>query len=622
MGAISFLLYNMSKPPINIDYINSFMKMKRRGEDDTQLLVENTPIINTINTQQISSILSKREIKEYKQITYNYGYHRMSINDISEDGSQPFEDPILHKISSYPELRIRPKRKLLCNGEIYNYNDLVQSENFTDKDLQSESDCEVILPLYIKCAEKEQNSEKGLVECLKKINGEYSFVLTENTTTFNLKNINVFVARDLFGTRPLYMVKYSPTNLNNLNNINNLNNLNNTSEMFYLFTTELKGIPKELFNNPDYIITEIPPGCYWSFNNIISNTFTDEFIPYYDLSFYSKLSNCIYNKPNPDTLSNIYLNINQIATKSVIERYNMSDRKVGVLLSGGFDSCIIVTILIKYLVENGFNDVLSVFTIGDLDNDDVINAKNHVLYLEKTFNLTIRHHIVTIADYKLILPEIHNIIEALETYDSITIRKSIPLYYLLKYIKEKCDIKILLSGEGLDECCGYDELFKLNDQEFREKSINLLFNLHKYDLLRSDKLSGYFGLEMRYPFLSKDFIEFILSIHPSLQRPQMSGYSKVPIEKYIIRKSFENEKIEKDILWNSRKDISNSFNTLSYFLKSYFSQIITDIEFTNYIESDKGVIPNSKEEMYYKKTFNMLFPNMENIINGYWNSLF
>ena len=214
MGAILFLLYNMSKPPINIEYINSFMNMKSRGEDDTQFLIENTPVINNINTQQISSILSKRELKEYKQITFNYGYHRMSINDISEDGSQPFEDPILHKISSYPELRNRPKRKLLCNGEIYNYGDLIESEGFTDKDLQSQSDCEIILPLYIKYADKEKNSEKGLVESLKKINGEYSFVLTENTTTFNLKNINAFVVRDLFGTRPLYMVKYIAKNEN------------------------------------------------------------------------------------------------------------------------------------------------------------------------------------------------------------------------------------------------------------------------------------------------------------------------------------------------------------------------------------------------------------------------
>jgi asparagine synthase (glutamine-hydrolysing) len=632
MGAILFLLYNMSKPPINIEYINSFMNMKSRGEDDTQFLIENTPVINNINTQQISSILSKRELKEYKQITFNYGYHRMSINDISEDGSQPFEDPILHKISSYPELRNRPKRKLLCNGEIYNYGDLIESEGFTDKDLQSQSDCEIILPLYIKYADKEKNSEKGLVESLKKINGEYSFVLTENTTTFNLKNINAFVVRDLFGTRPLYMVKYIAKN-------------ENLSEMFYLFTTELKGIPKELLKNPDYIVTEIPPGCFWSYQKAINSSsqnsmqknmqknISDEFTTYYDLSFYSDLSNCIYNKPDPNTLSSIYKNINLILNKSVIERFNLSDKKVGLLLSGGFDSCIILSILVKYLVEYGYDNPLSVFTIGDLDNDDVINAKNHVLYLEKTYNIIIHHHIVSLSDYNLILPEIPNIIKGLETYDPVTIRKSIPLYYLLKYIKEKTDIKVLLSGEGLDECCGYDELFTLNDKEFREKSIELLFNLHKYDLLRSDKLSGFFGLEIRYPFLSKDFVEYILSIHPSLQRPQMSGYSRDPIEKYIIRKSFDNEKIQKEILWNSRKDISESFNTFTDFLSTCFNQQITDTEFYNYIQNTtlpsndvfvkgtSGVIPNSKEDMYYKKIFNTLFPNMENIISKYWNVL-
>jgi len=303
----------------------------------------------------------------------------------------------------------------------------------------------------------------------------------------------------------------------------------------------------------------------------------------------------------------------------------MSDKKVGVLLSGGFDSCIIVSILVKYLLtyQDHGQDVftLSVFTIGDFDNDDVINAKNHVLYLETCFNIKIHHHIVSISDYNLILPEIPNIIESLETYDSTTIRKSIPLFYLLKYIKEKCDIKVLLSGEGLDECCGYNELFELSDYEFREKSIELLSNLHKYDLLRSDKLSGYFGLEMRYPFLDKSFIEYILSIHPNLKRPQVSGYSKDPIEKYIIRKSFDNDHIEKSILWNSRKDISTSFNTLSDFLTSYFNSIISDTEFYNYTENNTSLLPNTNEEMYYKKIFDSIYPNMENVISMYWNSL-
>ena len=49
MGAILFLLHNMVKPPINIDTINSFMNMKKRGKDDTHVSIETTPIINDIN---------------------------------------------------------------------------------------------------------------------------------------------------------------------------------------------------------------------------------------------------------------------------------------------------------------------------------------------------------------------------------------------------------------------------------------------------------------------------------------------------------------------------------------------------------------------------------------------
>ena len=116
-----------------------------------------------------------------------------------------------------------------------------------------------------------------------------------------------------------------------------------------------------------------------------------------------------------------------------------------------------------------------------------------------------------------------------------------------------------------------------------------------------------------------------MSIHPSLKRPQVSGFFTDPIEKYIIRKSFDTSEIEKNILWNSRKDISTSFNTLSDFLTSYFNSIITDTEFYNYTENNTenntSVVPNSKEEMYYKKTFNSIYPNMGNVINYYWDSL-
>lgn len=625
MGAISFLLYNMSNPPINIEFTKSFMNMKRRGQSDTQVKTESTPIFNQTNITQINSYLSKREIAEYKPLTFQYGYHRMSINDPTIDGSQPFDDPILHKVQFYPELRIRPKRKLLCNGEIYNYNELIETHDFSDRDLQSESDVEVIMPLYIKSAELEKDSEAGLIKCLGELNGDYSFILTENTNTFHLKQINVFAVRDPFGTRPLYMIKYKPSNQIKINK----------DEIFYLFVSELKGIPVQLLNDPDYIITEVPPGTFWSYKNSVIDKNDIEFIRYNDFSLYKDLNNCSLKRADPDTLTNIYKNIKDLLTKSVIDRYNLSHQSVGVLMSGGFDSCIIFSILIKYLVsiQNDFvQNPIHVFTIGDDSNEDVINAKNHVLSLETLYKIDIHHHIVNVQNSSILISEVENTIRLLETYDRNTIRKSIPLVFLLDYIKNT-NVKVLLSGDGLDEICGYNQLFELTDQDFQNKSIDLLNNLNKYDLLRCDKLAESFGLEMRFPFLDITFVKYMLSIHPLLKRPQVSVYSKTPIEKYIVRKSFESFELElsetnfdnfyikNELLWNHRKDISRSFDVFRQDLTDYYNNMYNDIDYQNYVNNITDSPPTSKEEMHYRKVFEKMYPYMTHILPEYWHKI-
>ena len=124
MGALFFCIHNFKNSPIDITFVKSFMNMKCRGEDDTKLIYDEGPVFNNHNINQIQMHLSRREIAEYKQLQFMYGYHRSSINDLTISGSQPFEDPIKWKMSKYPELRTRVKRHLLCNGEIYNYNNL------------------------------------------------------------------------------------------------------------------------------------------------------------------------------------------------------------------------------------------------------------------------------------------------------------------------------------------------------------------------------------------------------------------------------------------------------------------------------------------------------------------
>ena len=99
-------------------------------------------------------------------------FHRLSINDISRLGDQPFEDD--HVI-------------LVCNGEIYNHNSLEFENNVVTN---SHSDCEIILHLY---------KQYGIERTLKLLDGVYAFVL------YDKKKDLIYVARDRIGVRPLFM---------------------------------------------------------------------------------------------------------------------------------------------------------------------------------------------------------------------------------------------------------------------------------------------------------------------------------------------------------------------------------------------------------------------------------
>ena len=607
MGALFFVVNNYENFPIGNDFINGFMKMKNRGRDDTNIVTESTPNITQLNMNQVLLTLSKREIREYKPYTFTYGYHRMCINDLSYDGSQPFEDPIIHKMREYPELKTRVKRRLICNGEIYNYEDLKSQEAFTDRDLQSTSDVEIIMPMYIKY---------GLEGCLQRLNGDYSFVLTENTGTYDTKNINIFVVRDIFGIKPLYMIKKKSVN-----------------GVFYMFVSELKSIPKRILDGYDgYDIREVPPGTYWSFKKSVILGMEEEFTSYYSLDRYKNLENCMYNNATPDILMSVYNNIREQLSESVIRRYNLSKRGVGFLLSG-FDSAIILCIVVKYLQKGNYDfekDPIVVFTFGDNDNKDVISAKECVSFLETTYSIDIHHHIINVHNLGIVLPDIKDIIYVLETCDKSTIRQSIPYAFLCKYISTKTDVKVLLTGEGLEELCGYEQLFELEDDKFQEKSIELLNSMSKFNVMARDKIAGFYNLEVRHPFLDIEFVELMLSIHPKLKRPQKYDYSKDAIGKYIVRKAFDdsimgtNFYINKGLLWKGRGCISKSTRCLKVELDKYFEKMYSDPEFYNYLQylrqnMNLVTCPKTKEEMYYKNVYDEMFPKI--VVDKMWDNV-
>ena len=614
MGGIS-LFISSNNNTINMDFIKSFMNIKHRGPDDSSYLTlstDNLDNLSSVQRQTVNLNLSKDELRTYRQYHFTIGYHRLCINDMSFNGSQPFEDPIINKMMQYKDLQSRPIRKLICNGEIYNYKELVSDNKFTDHDLSSSCDVEVILALYIKY---------GLQDTISKLDGEFAFCITENIQTFELSKVNAFIVRDYIGTRPIYYVRNSESSL-------------------YGFISEIKALPQYIIGNSSFIITQMPPGTFWSFQNTIMQKNNIEFIEYYSLNKYKNLDNCILSSKDPDTLMNIYSNIYKLINNNIISRFNSSDTSVGILLSGGFDSCLITSLLVKYLndIQHDFlNKPLHVFTIGDSLGSDDIDCEHSVKfveYIEEKYNIDIHHHIININNIELLSSDIDKIIYQLETYEPETVTESIPFYYLLNYIKTHTDVKVLLTGDGMDELGSYEIFNDLDDNQFQHKSVNLLQNLHKFDLLRIDKMSNMFGLEIRHPFLQKNFIEYILTIHPSLRRTGYYSNDKTTIDKYIIRKSFDynvcNETIMPNThLWREHHCLCHSLTNFELRLSNYIDTILMTDEYYNIslntLLNEDGInlntLPRNKTEMYYRLIFRKYYPSRDNLVEYFWESI-
>lgn len=601
MGAIDFIIYDNKNVNVNIEFVNQFVRVKYRGENETTHVIETSPDLQSIGSSRVSSILSRDQIKRYKMYTYILNYHRMTVNDASFNASQPFEDPIKHMLLTYPALRKRPNRKLLCNGEIYNYTDIIQSHGFTEKDLSSQCDVEVILPLYIK-------HQGDIIKTLTELDGEFSLVITDNIQSFVFSDTFVYTARDYLGIKPLFYIT------------------NNTND-FFMFVSEMKQVPLFIVNNNSYFIQQVPPGSFWDFKN------PDVFTKYDDIQDYTTLDKCTILDTDPDSLNDVYTNIRSLVTNAVISRYHNccnSPQSFGLLLSGGFDSCLMTSVLLRelQLMHHDCDDChIHLFTIGDnigrekLDKHYAIEFVQFIV--DKYPHLKIHHHIVNINDINILTDDIKTIIYHLETFDPDTIRESIIYYYLFKYISEKTDVRVLLSGDGLDELGGYSNFENLNHQQFQEKSVKLLLNLCQFDMLRSDRMSVAFKLELRQPFLQKDFVKYMLSIHPSLKQSQIYKNTDEPIEKYLLRKSFDTKVanftyLPYNILYRRTKCICDNITNFYSRLTNHFDTFIDEQTYQKLLTQFGNY---TKEELYYQQVFNEFFPGRQSLVPYFWNDI-
>lgn len=286
-----------------------------------------------------------------------------------------------------------------------------------------------------------------------------------------------------------------------------------------------------------------------------------------------------------------------------VEKRLVADAKVGFLLSGGLDSSLVCAIAAK---KSG--KPIKTFAIGM--SEDAIDLK----YAKQVADYIGSDHTEVIMTKEQVLAELETVISILGTYDITTIRASMGMYLLCKWIHENTDIRVLLTGEISDELFGYKYTdFAPSAEEFQKESQKRVRELHMYDVLRADRCISVNSLEARVPFGDLDFVKYVMSVDPE---KKMNVYGK---GKYLLRHAFEGDYLPHDILYREKAAFSDAVgHSMVDYLKSYAESFYSDGEFEEKRQKYTHATPFTKESLLYREIFEKYYPGQSEMVVDFW----
>ena len=474
-----------------------------------------------------------------------FGHNLLAITSKPNDGIQPY-------ITSNGNV-------LIYNGEIFNYDDLLQKFK---KNFNPRTTCDTELLGWLLDNFNYQEVLCNLIDSM------HAFVFYKKT-----KN-EIVISRDHAGIKPLYFseVKNGIIFSSEIKGLIEILPDSRKIDRLGLACTTLLGVNvlrQTLFSG----IYKVLPGetiIYDLYNKKIKSSFRNLVKPYSNNSF---------------IVEEFYEQLTRSINNSTI-----GIRNFGVFLSGGLDSCIISQCLKKKL------DSLSSFTT--IVEPNIINKEDYnsdAKMARKFAKDTDLHH----TEIK-ITPQtfIDNWNTSIRTIEEPRYSWNLPMYYLTNKILSKNKTVVTFSGDIGDEIFGgyskYLRMYNLNEKpntwcdfikmwmiKFRAPvSLNMKFNfddLHSVlikslpeemwnpdDLAnsamaldcittvsedffsRNDKYGMAFSMEGRFPFSSKQFMQYCLNIKSSFKFGSVANETK-----YIIKKTFEN-KLPKYIINKSK----------------------------------------------------------------------
>ncbi len=334
-----------------------------------------------------------------------FGHRRLAIIDLSDHANQPMVDKEL-------------KLALVFNGTIYNYKALRAELAGLGYNFFSDGDSEVILKAYHAWGEK----------CVERFYGMFAFAV------WDMRHLTLFMARDRFGIKPLY---YSLEN-------NSLRFASSTQALLAGGGVDTSIDPIALHHH--FTLHAVVPAPRTILNGI------KKLPPASTLTIDSEGKSMVRSywsldatRPQRALSERDWLDATRHVLGRAVERHRLaSDVPVGVLLSGGLDSSLLVGLLADH-VEH-----LLTFSVGFEDVGEGAEKADEFEFSDMVAQqFQTRHHKFLIPNSEVLrrLPEaVANMAEPMVGQDAVA------FYLLGEQVSQ--EVKVVLSGQGADEVFG------------------------------------------------------------------------------------------------------------------------------------------------------------------------
>jgi len=344
----------------------------------------------------------------YENNHITFGHNRLAIIDLSDRGAQPMQNTDGSFVITY-------------NGELYNYREL--RRELTDYPFKSETDTEVILAAYTRWG----------IDCLKRFNGIFAFAF------WDAKKNEMILARDPMGVKPLYYCTHTGT-------------VFFSSEIKALLETGVaRTLDFEAFSRfmrvsdvlePNTMLRDIKklPAAHYAIVKAGVITLTQ----YWELN----------NRQKEHQSAGVWHERIRTTLDEAVSRQLVSDRPVGVFLSGGIDSSAVLASVIR--AQGSARTYTTRFEVTSSEENEKFNRDAELA--RETASFFGAHHTEITLYNKDIIPLFEQSVWHLDEPSG----SATALAQLALARETVRDVAVVLGGDGGDELFGGYKRYRLS----------------------------------------------------------------------------------------------------------------------------------------------------------------